>query len=620
MTPRRLLPALGLGSLAAAGLVAACNPWPVGTATAARFVSRGLAPYGLALGAEGRTEMSLLPLPHLRFSRARIAAGGSAGPALAEGGRLTIELSLLALLSGQAEIGALALDGATIHLDPADPRWTEPFRLLGARLAQGPASHPRRLAISRARVEGPVSASDLDLVVSWPVWSASLDCAGSLTVRDVPARFALAGLRPAALVAGGESPVTLNASWDGGSLAAEGTGTWRDGPHLSGSGSFETASLPRTLAWVGTDVALAPFLDSFTLDGTFEASRAGLMLPDVRVSVGGNALEGAVSASFGEARSAVQATLAADSLNLGPLLAGFVRLFGLPEDSEAAGPRSVALKPLTGGDLDLRLSAATSRLGPVLLQDLAASVLVRGDTVEASLSRAGLQGGTLKGRVALAPAGADGAETEVKAQGSFDRLDLGALLIDLGQYRWVLGGTQGQFALESVGRDVASLTEHVSGRATVAIDDGAIAGLDLADVIQRNGAVAQGALARRNGRTAFERAALSLRFSDGVGEIGEGFLRSAALTASLRGQVFLAERRFRARAELTPRVAGGAEAPRAGNLFEIAGPWGAVTVRPASHDEPSALPDHRDGRTPLQGPLRQPASVGLPPAARAYAP
>jgi len=98
MTPRRLLPALGLGSLAAAGLVAACNPWPVGTATAARFVSRGLAPYGLALSAEGRTEMSLLPLPHLRFSRARIAAGGSAGPALAGGGRLTSELSLLALL------------------------------------------------------------------------------------------------------------------------------------------------------------------------------------------------------------------------------------------------------------------------------------------------------------------------------------------------------------------------------------------------------------------------------------------------------------------------------------------------------------------------------------------
>ncbi|WP_236960246.1 AsmA family protein [Methylobacterium durans] len=322
MSPRRLLPALGLGGLAAAGLVAACNPWPVGTTAAARFVSRGLAPYGLALGAEGRTEMSLLPLPHLRFSRARIAAGSAAGPALAEGGRLTIELSLLALLSGQAEVGALALDGATIHLDLADPRWSEPLRRLGERLAQGPSSHPRRLVISRARVEGPARAQDLDLVLSWPVWSASLDCAGSLIFNGVPARFALAGLRPTSLMAGSETPVTLNASWDGGSLAAEGTGTWREGPRLVGSGSFETGSLPQTLAWIGTDVALAPFLDRFTLDGTFEASRGGLMLPDVRVSVGGNALEGAVSASFGEARSAVQATLAADSLNLAPCSAG----------------------------------------------------------------------------------------------------------------------------------------------------------------------------------------------------------------------------------------------------------------------------------------------------------
>ncbi|WP_132255559.1 AsmA family protein [Methylobacterium segetis] len=619
MSPRRLLPALGLGGLAAAALVAACNPWPVGTAAAARFVSRGLAPYGLALGAEGATEISLLPLPHLRFGRARIAVAGGGGPVLAEGGRLTIELSLLALLSGQAEIGAIALDGATLHLDPANGAFAEPMRRVGERLAQGRASHPRRVAISRATVVGPVPAQDVDLVLSWPVWSASLDCAGSLTVKGVPARFALAGLRPADLVAGSDSPVTLTASWEGGSLAAEGIGTWRDGPRLSGHGSLETRSLPEALAWIGADVALAPFIDRFGLDGPFEASRAGLMLPDVRVSVGSNALEGAVSASFGEARSAVQATLAADSLNLAPLLGGFLRLFGSAGEGEAAGARSVALKPLTGGDLDLRLSAATSRLGPVVLQDLAASVLVRGDTIEASLNRAGLQGGTLKGRVALAPSGADGAETEVKAQGGFDRLDLGALLIDLGQYRWVLGGTQGQFALESVGRDVASLTEHVSGRAAFAIDDGAIAGLDLADVIQRNGGVAQGALARRNGRTAFERAAVSIRFADGVGEIGEGFLRASALSASLRGHVFLTERRFRARAELTPRVAGGAEAPRAGTLFEIAGPWDAVTVRPADREEPAAAPDHR-GALPSRGPQRPPAAVGLPPAARAYAP
>ncbi len=632
MPPRRVIPVLGLGALTVAGLSAACLPWPVATPGAARFVSRGLEPYGLSLTADGPTRLSLLPLPHLRFTRTRIAAGrtGEAGPALAEGGRLTIELSLLALLSGQAEIGGLALDGAalTLPLGPDDARWAEPMRRIAARLEQGAASHPRRVSLTRASVAGAREhgARDLDLVLSWPLWSASLDCAASLTWKGQPARFALAGLRPADLLAGVATPFAATARWPAGSLSAEGTAIAADGLRLSGRGSVETRSLPETLAYWDGDVALSPFVERFSADGTFETDQDGLMLPSLRVEVGSNVLEGAGSARFSEARTAVQATLAADSLNLGPLLGGLVRLFGpaSPEGEAAAPPadRSIALKPLTGGDLDLRLSAASSRIGPVLLEDLAASVLVRGGTIEASLGRASLQGATLKGRVALAPVGEDGAETEVKAQGAFDRLDLGALLIDLGQSRWVLGGTQGQFALEGSGRDVASLTEHVSGRAALGSEGGTISGLDLADVIHRNGALAPGALARRNGRTSFDRAGLSLHFSDGVGEIGEGFLTASALTATLRGRLSLTERSFRARAELAPRLAGGQGDPpaaRPGTLFEIAGPWNAVSVRRAEHDAPPPNLGGQNGPV-ARNPSRPPGAVGLPAAARAYAP
>ncbi|HEV7438046.1 MAG TPA: AsmA family protein, partial [Methylobacterium sp.] len=587
-----------------------------------------------------------------------------------DGGRLTIELSLLALLSGQAEIGGVALDGATIALPRGadDPRWAEPMARISARLAQGVTSHPRRVTVTRATLTGLDAAAaagdataraagpapgNLDLVLSWPLWSASLDGAVALRWKGESARFALTGLRPTDFLAGRATPFAATANWPAGSLTTQGSATLAaDGFKLAGQGSFETRSLPETLAYLGRDVALSPFIEGFALDGSFEASKDGLMLPSLRVSVGSNVLEGAGSARFQDARTAVQATLAADSLNLAPLLGGLVRLFGpaAPEaDADAPAPvaeapalgaeapalgadvpahRPLALKPLTGGDLDLRLSAASSRIGPVLLEDLAASVLVRGDTIEASLGRASLQGATLKGRIALSPAEGDESETEVKAQGAFDRLDLGALLIDLGQSRWVLGGTQGQFALESVGRDVASLTERVSGRAVLASEGGLISGLDLADVIHR-GKPAPGALARRNGRTPFERAGITLRFADGIGEIGEGYLKASTLTASLRGQVSLIERRFQARAELAPRVAasltGLGEAPRAGALFEIAGPWDAVSIRPARRDE--TVPDLgsrgesslKGGPVPTPEVLRLPPA-GLPAAARAYAP
>ncbi|WP_204313042.1 hypothetical protein, partial [Stenotrophomonas maltophilia] len=63
--------------------------------------------------------------------------------------------------------------------------------------------------------------------------------------------------------------------------------------------------------------------------------------------------------------------------------------------------QAVGLRPLTGGDLDLRLSAAASRIGPVRIEDIAASLLVRSDGIEASLSRARLAGTAVKGRLAL---------------------------------------------------------------------------------------------------------------------------------------------------------------------------------------------------------------------------
>lgn len=610
MSPRRILPVLGLASLAALVTGSAMLPWPVGTPTAAAFVSGGLRDYGLALTAEGATTMTLLPMPRLSFARTRLAAAQAGAPALIEGGSLVLELNPLALLSGRADVGNLVLRGATIHLPRGgdDAGWAEPMRRVAGRVAQG-GSHPRRITLTRATLDGPAGgAQDVDLTLAWPLWGATLDAAASLTWRGARTRLTLVGIRAADLLNGAASPFALDAEWPAGRLSAAGSATTAGGLALTGQGRIETRSLPETLAWIGGGVALAPFIQAFTLDGRFETAGRTLSLAPMRATVGDDVLEGAGSVSLGETRASVQATLAAESLNLAPLLGGLVRMFA-PETGEAARP--LALAPLTGGDLDLRISASESRIGPLLLADLAASVLVRPGSVEVALNRAGIQGATLKGRVALSTSGADGAETEVRAQGAFDRLDLGALLADLGESRWVLGGTQGQFALESSGRDVADLTARVGGRAAFAIDGGMIAGLDLADVMHRNGAVAPGALARRNGRTPFERAVVALKFADGIGEIGEGSLKAASLTGALRGQVSLPGRSVRARAEIGAK---GAEPGRPAMAFDIAGPWGAVRVRPA---QGPAEPEPREAGA---SPLRLPAAADIPGTARAYAP
>ncbi|TFZ57901.1 AsmA family protein [Methylorubrum sp. Q1] len=628
MSLRRTLSALALG-LVAVGLVAACLPWSIEAPGAARFVSRGLQQdWGVALAARGRTEVVLLPLPRIVFEDIRLTEGDAAGPVLAAGGNLSLQLGLAALLTGRVEVDSLTLDGSELVLpqEAGDPRWSASTERLTHSIAGQDGDRPRRIILARCVLTGRdprdgtvQTARDVDLTISWPAWSENLAVNGGLRWNDGSARITLTGLRPYALLAGGESPFTAALTWPTGSLNAQGNGSLRDGLKASGTGSLQTRSLHKTLALTGGGLALSPFVEDFAVEGSFEAASGQIQFPSVTVRSDGNVLEGAGSATFGPQRSAVQATLAAENLNFSPLLAGLLRLTGFDRaaDDAARHSQSLDLRPFTGGDLDLRISAGNARIGPVQLTDLASSVLVREDGIEASLGRANVRGGMVKGRVSLAADRGEAAPTRVKAQGSFDGLDLGALLDDLGQSRWVLGATRGSLALEGAGHDVDALARSVSGRVALESADGALSGLDLADVVHRGGAVAPGALARRNGRTPFEHAAVTLLFADGIGEIVEGRLASRTLGASLNGRVALADRRFQARAEILSRATASADgASPAATLFEIAGPWDAMSVRASAGPRPAG-DEARQRADP--GSFQRPGA-DLPLGIRAYVP
>lgn len=630
MSLRRLLPALCLGTLVLA-LVAACLPWSVASLRLTRAVGASLAAdYGIAMTAGGPAVIALLPLPRLDFEGIRLSAGAVGGPVLAEGGTLSLKLGIRALLAGRIDVDTLALERTTITLplSEGDRRWAGPVGRFKSRLTGEAGSRPRRISLTDAVIVGrdprdgsAQTARDVDLILSWPLWSSQTNVAGSLVWNETPTQFSLTGIRLDEIFAGRETPFTAGATWPAGSLSAQGSGTFAGGMSLRGQGSVQARSLRETLAWMGSDIALSPFLDSLVLDGTFECTERALLLPSMSLRLGDNRLEGAGSVHFGDRRTALQATLAAETLNLNPLLATLLGTFGLADPAESNGwsRQNLALRPFTGGDLDLRLSAGSARFGPVLLEDLASSLLVREGSVEGSLIRASVREGTIKGRFGLTTSAADRGETELRAQGAFDRVELGALLVDIGQDGWIQGKAQGQFMLEGVGATASALVRHLSGRSSLSMENGTLAGIDLSDVIHRNGTAANGALARRNGRTSFDRAGVTLRFVDGIGEITDGMMKTSSLAAALHGTLSLPERSLAARAELTTR-AGGESAGRQGPLFDIEGPWDAVAVRAVSREGGSDL-DSRGGSILPPNVLRVPANgFDLPTRARAYAP
>jgi AsmA protein len=606
MLLRRPILVLAVGALALAGL--GLRDWPVDRSGAVSFANRTLAAYGLALSAEGPATFRLLPFPELNMSRLRLAAPG--GPALAEGEHLAVEIDPVGFLTGGSPVGGVRFD--TVRLSPDEAAWSAPMARLRQGLGNGLA--PPRLVLGNARIGDDGLARDLALEVAWPLFSAGVTAKASLVWRGVPTRVSLTRLRTTDLLDGRRSPFAAEATWQGGSLALDGTmalDTSAETPaSFAGRARFETQSLADTLAWIGRDAPLAPLAGAFSVEGTFETQGRAVSWPVLRIATGSASLEGAGAFSLGvgdRPRPSVQATLAADRLDFGPLTGAVMKMF-----DEGTAP--VALAPLTRGDLDLRMSASEGRVGPLALGDLAASVLVRGAAVEVALNRARLKDGVLKGRLTLVQGG-DPAETDMRLQGGFDQVDLGGLMSDLGGSRWVTGPLQGQFLFDSRARDAAGLIARAGGRATVAIDGGALAGLDLADVIHRNGHLAPGALARRNGRTGFERAQVALRFTDGVGEITEADLRGAGVAATLRGQVSLPDQSLDVVAVLSPRqpIEGG----RAIRI-KIAGPWDALTAQ-GQRGETEDLGARPPGEGQA-GVLHVPAALDLPGASRAYAP
>ena len=607
MSPRRPIFLLALGALVVAGL--GLRDWPVRKERAVAFAAGPLGAYGLTLTAAGPATLRLLPFPSLSLGQVRIA--DASGPTLIESDTLVADIDPVGLATGHGTVSGLHFEGGRLSAQRA--AWASPLARI--REGVGGGQRPPRLTVAGADLGAGDEVRGIDLDIGWPLWGGTVSARASLTWRGVPTRLSLSRLRPADLFDGHRSPVVAEATWPGGGLSIDGTALLpaeaAGSPSLSGRARFETTSLPETLAWIGRDAPLAPLTSTFSLDGSFEAQGRAVSWPVLRIGTGSTVMEGAGAFSLGNGetpRLSVQATLAADRLDLAPLAGALVKLFG-------DGTAPVALAPLSRGDLDLRMSATEGQVGPLVLGDLAASVLVRDAAVEVAVNRARLKDGVLKGRLTLVR-GANPAETDLKAQGGLDQVDLGGLMTDLGGSRWVTGPLQGQFSVESRGKDVAALVAGIGGRASVSIEGGALSGLDLMDVIHRNGGLAPGALARRNGRTGFEKATIALRFADGVGEITEADLRGAGVAATLRGQVSLPDQRLDMMALLAPRQSlEGARTVR----IAIAGPWDALTTE-TQRGELDDLGGQTSALARMRGILQIPAAIGLPVDIRAYAP
>jgi AsmA protein len=239
-----------------------------------------------------------------------------------------------------------------------------------------------------------------------------------------------------------------------------------------------------------------------------------------------------------EPRPKISGTLAADTLDLTPYSNEVQLAGGMPRRWRSD---RISLKGLVVSDLDLRISAGEMIIGKARFGRTAAAVSTHDGLLDIALGEALAYGGTLKGRVTL-KAGDSG--TEFAASGNFDAVELGKALGDFIGFHKLDGTGSGSFVVSATGASVADLSRSMQGQATITVEDGALIGIDLADLMHK---IEKRPLSARfessyGGRTAFEKAHASFKITGGVANTRDCDLDNGNLSVQLAGSSNIALR------------------------------------------------------------------------------
>jgi AsmA protein len=598
---RRVVFLIALISLVVLG--AAAVPWTLTGSRLSSAVTRHLrSSYGVEFAVEGRSTFALLPTPRVKFERMTLAAPD--GTVKAEGGILRGELHLLSLLVGRIELSEIMLSETKITASRAALASQDWRTLLKERPGDAPV---RRLIIASSSLQWTdLKDADLDkvnLLINWAGSDAPLYAAGSASWRGEVVRLEQTSFHPTLLASDRLSPIQLTLAAPTGRLSLTGEAQLGDDPRVTGESLIQATSLRGFTRWSGMKLPFGPQIQAVSIQGDVSMNRRRLSWPSVVVSLGEDKLEGTMAVRLDSERPLITGTLAADSLNLSdfvrPLVQARVRSGGWSDEA-------IDLAPTTGSDLDLRISATTARLRALRIDDMAASVLVRPGRIEASVGRAELYEGTVKGRLSLS---AVGDVTELKGQGSFDDVDLTAFLGAIGETRWIAGLAQGQVVLEGVGRNPAELVRQTNGRIAVTVGEGELVGIALDDALRRvEKRPLLASLNWRGGRTAFDHAHAQVVVNGGVGTVAEGRLSAPGMLMGLQGTISLVDRALDLQADASLAHQPPNTPPMI--AFDVSGHWDNVEVRP----EARALIERSGAAKPLFGPRPAPQSAPAPSA------
>ncbi len=563
--------AVGAGAvviLAAAGLAAL--PYLVSKQEIRAAVTRALsASTGVTPRITGDVRLVMLPRPTVRLDELRLDDGERPG---FSAGSVQATVQLLPLLVGQIEIGSITFERPHLAIEVRGDR----VLVLGLPLK--PPAERAELPEIRI-VDGTLelnlddagrgeTLSALDAALAWS--NNGITVSGSFHWQGVTTAASLSITDIGALGRGARSPLRLRLDAGALRLGFDGGIAFRNGLQGEGVIAADGPSARRALTWFAIEPPTRSGFGAFSLKANAALTPSALSLSGLAVELDGNRAEGGLTLKREAGRTTLQGTLASDS-------ADFTR-YGRDPAKDAEG-RDFLRTPIDMGalaalDLDLRLSARKAQFGAIVLERMALTARLKDGELTLSLGEAQLFGGTLKGTASLAPAPRS---ATIKLNAALAAFDMERAIGEAAGIRPLEGKGSIEVALESSGGSLQVMLRELSGESRIAIERGALVGINAGDVLRRIDRRPLGSFDFRGGRTPFDRLSARLKIIEGKLSLEEARIESPQVRVTLAGVVSVARRDL--------DLHGTASLTRPGTNFDL--PFMVV----GSWQNPSVIPD-----------------------------
>lgn len=581
---------------------------------------------GRALAIDGDLRLSFWPALGVEVEKVRFAnVAGAAEADMATMDKLVVGAELWPLLGGALKVTEIRLVNPVINLEidekgrgnwlfepqtaaagaempaaeapPASSTSSADFSFRDVTLSGGVLTYRDRRNGTAQRVEA------INANVKLPSLDQPMEFDGGLTWNKEAITIATTIASPRALSTGGKSAViakiageVLAATFDGDVNAASGT--------TSGAIDFNTKSARRLAAWSGVELPKVKGFGAMKLKGVVEASAARVAFKDARLSLDGMNGSGNLALDTSRARPYVKGDFTLDRLDLNPYMSGGggagggTSGGGMPKWSDA--PIDVSALRLVDADFDFAVNALA--VGGLKIGRSALSIALSGGKMRANLKQLALYGGNGSGVISLDGAGA------VPALGldlSISGVNAEPFLSDLAGFSRLQGSGSIVAKVAATGKSQRAWMKSMGGSARIQFVDGAIKGVNLAEIARSIQSALSGSAVGGAAKTDFAELSGSFAIRQGVAANKDLKLLNPFVRLNGAGIIDLGEQTldYRVEPKAVSSIKGQGGSGDIGGIgipFRIKGPWSNPSYSP---DLSGVLPDALDSIIKGDNPL-----------------